>query len=212
MAKSMKEQNRTLLAGILAANIGFLYVALTANGFSLEGMSFPKVSRLMPVGAIPCLAIALTTILNAHFKAVIVYWRLKDPLPGARAFSMHVYKDPRIDPRLLERSMGRLPSDPGEQNRVWYRLLKGLEGNAGIAQSHREVLLLRDYAALTFILALASVATPWLANSPFVAKVYMGCMLAQYMLARLSAAVAGVRLVANVLALTCTRIRSENQL
>ena len=76
--------------------------------------------------ALPLATLILDSIVTADFKAVLVYWRQKDTLPGHRAFSVHGKADPRVDMRALEDKHGPLPDEPSEQNELWYKLSKGL--------------------------------------------------------------------------------------
>src|SRR5258708_4490553 len=50
--------------------------------------------------------------------------------------------------KLKKASGNKLPSDPAEHNRIWYRFYKSVEDNPAVTQVHRDFLLTRDYAGL----------------------------------------------------------------
>ena len=58
------------------------------------------------IAAIPLLSIILRGILSENQKNVLVFWRLKNPLPGCRAFSCLIGKDARITRTNLEHNLG----------------------------------------------------------------------------------------------------------
>jgi hypothetical protein len=109
-----------------------------------------------PSGFFPLLAFPLAVIfeglIHSKHKAVLVFWRIKNPLPGSRAFSDIAPKDPRIN---LD-SIGALfpegiPVDPQDQNSSWYKLYRQYMDKPIVRDAHRFFLLTRDLAALTIV-------------------------------------------------------------
>ena len=99
------------------------------------------------------LSIILEGIFSSDLKAVLVFWKIKNPLPGSRAFTDVASKDPRIDFEALKRIYsGKLPATPQEQNTAWYSLYKKYAENKVVLESHRWFLLMRDMVALTVVL------------------------------------------------------------
>lgn len=72
-------------------------------------------------------------------------------MPACRAFSQHMNKDPRIDPKKIKNYLPNLPTEPDEQNRVWYTLYKVHEDKPSVLNAHRNFLLMREIASLSFI-------------------------------------------------------------
>ena len=98
------------------------------------------------------------------------------------------------------------PSDPTEQNRLWYRLYKSVENEPAVTDAHRHFLLTRDYTAIAFLLLMT--AGPlgfYFIASMMPAIAYVGLLMLQYLLARQAASNYGVRFVTSVLALESFR-------
>lgn len=204
MTISLKFQNRPLLAIVLILNVAVWYVLTVTGRADLAAvMDLAKNwQTLLPAG----IGMLLVGILCEQFgtvtKARLVFWRWSDPLPGARAFSELGLGDPRVDMTAVAAKLGGiLPSDPAEQNRVWYRLYKEVHDQPRVAGVHREYLLLRDYSCLAMlILLLLPVLAVWLGLDARPAGFYALCLLLQYLLVRRAASQAGCRFVVNVLA------------
>jgi hypothetical protein len=94
-------------------------------------------------------------IIPADIKHIIVYGRLKYSLPGHRAFTEHVNKDPRIDVKNLEKNLGSFPTLPAEQNQLWYRLYQKYKNDEQIIESHVKFLFFRDGSILTIFILIA---------------------------------------------------------
>lgn len=204
MAKSLKEQNRWQLWLIIAVNSLFLYGVVEANAIQIDGIRsiFTDASELVPFGLAVVVATVLNGLLPATAKARLVFLRWRNTLPGHRAFTRYVSADPRIDPDAVRRAVGApLPVDPGEQNRVWYRLYKTVENDPAIAQVHRDFLLTRDYTALTILfLVFYGGAGYYSIPSAKIATIYAILLLIQCITVRQAAFHYGIRVVTSVLA------------
>lgn len=97
----------------------------------------------------------LLNIIPAEIKHNIIFFRLKNSLPGHRAFSIYVKKDPRIDIENLEKILGTLPISPSEQNRVWYKIYQRHKNDEQIIDSHVKFLFFRDSSILTIYILIA---------------------------------------------------------
>jgi hypothetical protein len=204
LGKSLKEQNRWQLWLVIAANAVLFYVVLQTDAMTISGLKalFSTAANLIPVG----FAIVITTIANgllsADFKARLVFLRWAHALPGHRAFSVHALSDPRIDlPKLKKACGNKLPSDPVEQNRVWYRFYKSVEDAPAVSQVHRDFLLTRDYAGLAalFLIIFGPMAVAGV-QSWRISLTYCLFLVVQFLLVRHSAATYGVRFTKTVLA------------
>lgn len=203
-SQKLKEQNRRQLWLIIAANAVVFYGACQWSTFELSGIkaALAGAANLLPVG----LAVVVTTIanglLNSATKQRLVFLRWSDVLPGHRAFSVHAKADARIDFTRLQRACGnKEPSDPKEQNSLWYRFYLEVQDAPAVLQVHRDYLLLRDYTGLAalfligFGIAALFLVAPWKAFG-----VYLGILLFQLIVVRHAAATYGVRFVCTVLA------------
>ncbi len=90
-------------------------------------------------------------VFPAPWKAVLVFWRLRDPLPGCRAFTHLAQSDPRIDATQLQESLGSLPQEPTKQNSKWYQLYKLVQDELTVQEAHKGFLLNRDLAGVAVL-------------------------------------------------------------
>src|SRR5262249_46153828 len=173
----------------------------TLSTDGLKGM-FATASNLLPIG----LAIVVTTVFNgvltSNIKDRLVFLRWKETLPGHRAFSQYGPADPRIDMATLKKLCGnRLPSDPAEQNRTWYRLYNSVEHHPSVSQVHKDFLLTRDYAGFAAILFIVfGAAAVVVVQSWRISLGYCAALLLQWLIVRHAASTYGIRFAQTVLA------------
>ena len=204
-AKYLKHSYRRRLHTVLTINVALFWVTVVSHAdFSTLADLLSSLSiQDGTTGLIaPIVAFVLDGLLSADAKARIVYWRYAHPLPGSRAFTVHLHQEPRADPHRLARKWGTLPTNPTGQNRLWYRIYMSIDGHIRVQEAHRAWLFARDltaYAALfLIILGLATLFT----DAPrFVAVWYLLGLAIQYLAAMKAARTYGVRFVRTVLAL-----------
>lgn len=202
--RSLKDQNRWQLWLVVVANSLLLYGVVQANAIEVAGLraAFKDTQNLIPMGLALVVATVLNGLISADMKARLVFLRLRQALPGHRAFSKYARRDPRIDLTALEKLHGSpLPVEPVEQNRAWYKIYKGMENDPAVRQVHRDFLLLRDYAGLcvVFIVFFGAVGL-YTIPSMKVGVIYLVGLIVQYLLVRQAASNLGVRLITTVLA------------
>jgi hypothetical protein len=204
MAGSLKDGNKVPLLAVMAANLAVYYVAIKTD--AILGAEWVSVAR-GSVEAIPAgLGLVLIGIINAQLssdaKSRIVFLRWTNPLPGCEAFTRYAVADPRIDLASIERAHGPLPTDPREQNALWYKLYKSVETDPSVHQVHREFLFARDYACLALMMIVVLGAAGFLQiPSARTALSYLGLLAIQFALANRAARNHGRRFVTTVLAL-----------
>ncbi len=203
-AKPLKEGNRIYVGLIVIVNSLQLYAVAQESTISIAGMKalLTESTNLLPVGFALIVTTVANGLLSAETKARLVFLRWKNALPGHRAFSKYAASDPRVDIAKLKRLCGnKLPEDPAEQNRTWYRLYKTVESNPSVLQVQRDFLLMRDYAGLAALFvvvfgAMAVIEVP----SWRVCLTYCFFLVAQFVLVRQAASTYGARFVTTVLA------------
>lgn len=203
---SLKAENGKAIWLLVSADIVVIVLVLTGFAFTQASLSelaqSAFVRGLLFAAAGPLVAVFLNDLLPSNAKASIVFWRIKDALPGHRAFSEHAEADPRIDIAALKKKVGDFPGNPRDQNSCWYKLFQKHQSNVIISDSHRRFLLFRDSSSLTLlILAIAWIASV-LAGAPAVLQAsIIGGLAVQFLWLAISARNTGIRLVQNVLAL-----------
>ena len=156
--------------------------------------------------ALPFAALILDGIVTSNVKAVLVYWKWRNPLPAHQAFTVHGRNDSRVDMSALEEEHGPLPSDPAEQNQLWYRLSKSTADRPSVDEAHCAWLLARDLTSLTFVLLVVTAGlTASFRFNGWEWMVLVGAQLSLYVLLRQVAANKGTRLVTTVLAEAATQ-------
>jgi len=155
--KINKDSNRKWLIFymILHAVLFALFAAIVNPSFQEINSFLSKLKS--PYGIFPLLFFPLSVIfvglIHSNRKAVLVFWRRKNPLPGCRAFSEIAPNDPRINMDTINEMYPEgLPEDPQDQNAAWYKLYHQHKNKPTVYDAHRFFLLTRDLAALTFVL------------------------------------------------------------
>ncbi len=200
--KTLKEQNQLGLTLLVVVNavafVGLLKLDVLFSGAWTE--LWADIEKVVTGAVLPFLVGILNGQVGADNKARLVFLRWQHPLPGSRAFSHYLHRDPRLDPAAVERLVGDLPREPVAQNRAWYAVYKTVKDVPEVADVHRHFLFARDYA--TFAAMLFCVAAPlsfWL--MPWRdAALYSILLVLQYLVASQAGRTYGTRFVTTVLA------------
>ncbi len=202
MAMPLKTQNAPRIWAVVIADAVILLGQLHSDSpFSLTtlGADFPR--WVVALGG-PVAVSALCSLLSPEMKASLVFWRIRDVLPGHRAFSVYAQSDSRIDTTLLEQAIGPFPELPKDQNTLWYRLYNQIKSDSRVSDPHRQFLLFRELAAVSAMLAVgAPVALAPMATTK--SELWFAFMFfaVQYLVSMVASRHHGVRLVKNVLAI-----------
>jgi len=148
----------------------------------------------------PILILILTGVISSGNKARLVFWRLKNVLPGHRAFSKLAPNDPRINIQALTKKIGVLPDTPKDQNSGWFALYKKYAEAVTVLPAHRSFLLARDLCSIAFLFAVFGTCA--LAFSQFSLNgvlAYSFVMFLHYIVLAIVAQNHGNRFVCNVI-------------
>ena len=201
----LKASYKGTLRTIVALNIAVFWgVVVSAADFStVAGIVNSLSAKDGVVGMLAPIAVfVLNGWLSADMKARIVYLRYRDPLPGCRAFSVHLAHEARADPERLARRWGPLPTGPADQNRLWYRMFKSVEGELEVREAHRDSLLSRDLAGFGFLFLLLLGSGTAFGDADWATKgFYVAAVVAQCVGTVIAARTYGVRFVRTTLAL-----------
>lgn len=200
--KSLKRRNMLWLVAVGIVDVVVLLVL--AFHRPIEDFTADKVTALRSslTVLLPVPILFLSYFFSHSQKAVIVFWRIRNPMPGSRAFSVHAPADARIDLGALEKNVGEFPNDERAQNSMWYRLYKLVENDVSVLESHQSYLMFRDIAAMSALLILlVPLALFLFGNKPPVVGLSAAFFAVQYLIAAVAARNSGVRFVQNVLCL-----------
>lgn len=149
----------------------------------------------------PVIALLATGLLDATIKASLVFWRFRHVLPAHRAFSHWAKKDSRVDVHKLEQKLGKLPTEPTEQNTMWYTLYNQHDGIPTVSDANRNFLLATDLAAVAALFGVfGGIVLLVVQKDVKSAVLYTGVMALHYLPLAIVARNHGNALVCNVLA------------
>ena len=151
--RDLNSKNKIWLICLLIVNL-MIFVVVTYLG--LDGV--PDVMKwiasnwegLSTVGIGWPLITVINNQISPQLKAVLVFWKWPNPLPGHRVFSRYLNSDSRIDPKELREKIGDFPNDPLAQNQLWYRVYFRHQSDVRVLGAHKEFLLTRDLTWLSF--------------------------------------------------------------
>jgi hypothetical protein len=209
-SKALKGRNLAWLVATLILDFIILLVLVLQT--TIEELTPDRITdiRATLAALLPIPALILSSLLPPHHKAVMVFWRLKNPLPGSRSFSVHAPADHRVDLENLKNNVGHFPSDERTQNSKWYSLYKQVDSEPAVIDSHKNYLLFRDIAAMSLLLIPIIPAVMF-----FIGADTSGILISaawfvgQYLITAIAARTAGIRLVQNVLAIHSGKVSSE---
>ena len=197
--KSLKAANLKWLWSAVALDA--VVCVLVAAPSLLENFQLSQLIKLLPLPVGPVIVVLLSQLLPSEIKASLVFWRLRYAYPGHRAFTTLGPKDHRFSMADLEKNIGGLPHEPGEQNTTWFKLYKKVENEIPVADAHGNFLLLRDLAAMSLLLVpVALIASLMGGLIGLQTCVVVGFLVFQYIAAAIGAQHSGKRMVTNVLA------------
>lgn len=205
-SKTLKGRNLAWLVATLVLDVLILLVLAFQTAMQeLTPTAIAAVRTSLTI-LLPIPALILSSLLSADQKAVLVFWRFKHPLPGARAFSVYAQADHRIDLGVLKKHVGEFPVDPREQNAKWYRLYKQVDSDPSVVDSHKNYLLFRDIAAMSLLLVpTLPVAMYFIGVDTTRILISAAWFLGQFLVSALAARTTGIRFVQNVLATYASR-------
>ena len=160
--------------------------------------------HLLSLG-LPVATLILDGIVTSEFKAVLIYRKWRNPLPGHEAFTLHGREDCRVDMDALEAEHGPLPTDPSAQNQLWYKLSKATADRASVDEAHYAWLFTRDLTNLSFALLIVTLGLASMFQvSGWEWIVLVGAQGLLYVVLSQVAANKGIRFVTTVLAEAAT--------
>lgn len=189
-----------VLVGV--ATIVWLGLGMPTGWAQLKDVPPPigLVSVLMLVASI--VVAAIEDLPGPDAKAVLIFWRRRNPLPGCRAFDKsNLDRDTRINQdRLRQVVGGKFPRTARDQNSTWYALHKSLAKDVTVQAMHFGYLAFRDLAWLSIVLAVLALLSVALHPQSVVRlAVSSGAFLVAYLVFRGAAMKRGHRFVNQVL-------------
>lgn len=207
MCKTLKEQNAKLIWTFFSFNALLFYALAITPIINFKEFDWQEfvTGRGIWLLIIPLVLFIINGLISSDQKAVITFWRIKNPLPACRAFSVYAKKDDRVDFSKLESIYSPLPETAKEQNSLWYKIYKSFQENPVVKKSHKDFLLGRDLTSIALLflvvggiagIVLITGSTKWW---------YLAFAFIQYFILAVVAQNHGKRFVCNVLALETSK-------
>lgn len=156
--------------------------------------------RASGIAFAPLILFIVNGFLSSNQKAILVFWKFHNPLPGSRAFSVLGKADSRVDMDQLNLKHGPLPLTAADQNNLWYKLYRQNAADTAVNSSHGAFLLARDLVSMSFLFVVfAGLPMLFFGKSPL-NYLYLFVLLLEYLVILIGARNRGNRFVTNVLA------------
>lgn len=207
---SLKTQNYPLIILYVILNFAIFFVIYKNGSFDLSSFNnmFHELSQKDGIFFVllPLLLIVLQGLIPSKIKEVLVFWKVKNRLPGCRAFSKYLKEDNRINKNNLIKMYGKFPKNEDKQNKLWYKIFKDIKDNS-IDKTHKDYLLLREFTIITIFFIFILPIVLWFFSNIDIRMllIYLISLIFEYLIVRLIARNHAERLVTNVLALASTK-------
>lgn len=148
----------------------------------------------------PVISLIANGLFPPAVKDVLVFWRIKNVLPGHRAFSVHANADRRLNVERLRKRVAPWPTSPKDENQTWYRLYRSVDDAVRVAPVNRSFLVASGLASIAATFLVAGVPITWfLSHSTQWTLTYSAVAVVQYVILAFVARNYGIQLVRNVL-------------
>lgn len=204
--RSLKSLNMTWL--VMLAVLDMIVVLLFVAPEVIKETTWNQlaVMRGLATTVLPVAVLLLTGLLSHNAKAIVVYWRIKNPMPGCAAFTRHGPADNRIDMVALKKNVGELPIDPAEQNKKWFKLYKMVGDDKAVVEAHKMYLMYRDMAAMSLpLIVLVPIGLYFIGGTKSGLWITATFFAVQFIACCLGARNSGIRFVCNVLSVHSTK-------
>jgi hypothetical protein len=207
MSKTLKEQNAKLIWTFFSFNALFFYALAITPIINFKEFDWQEfvTGRGIWLIIIPLVLFIINGLISSDQKAIITFWRIKNPLPACRAFSIFAKKDDRIDFNKLESTYSPLPETAKEQNSLWYKIYKSFQENPVVKKSHKDFLLGRDLTSIALLFLIVGGIAGVILITGSTKWWYLAFALVQYFILAIVAQNHGKRFVCNVLALETSK-------
>lgn len=212
--KYLKQENRKWLIGYLLLQVIIFAIFSSLLSSNIEDISdfYDIVKNPKSIFSLGLLivSIVLEGLLNNPIKEFLVFWRIKDRLPGHRAFSNISENDSRINLNNLQKLFPNgIPKNPRDQNSSWYDLYKKFQNEPIIYNAHKMYLLTRDLTALSVSIIPFVIAGHLILRTPINNILYnIIILIISVIVISISARNYGNRFVANVIVEASTQFNS----
>lgn len=205
--KTLKEQNAKLIWTFFSFNVLLFYILAIAPIINFKEFDWQEfvAGRGIWLIIIPLILFILNGLISSNQKAVITFWRFKNPLPACRAFSHYAQKDDRVNFKILKEKYNPLPETAKVQNSLWYKIYRIFQENPVVKKSHKDFLLGRDLSSIALLFFVFGGILGVFLISDITKWWYLIFAFFQYIILAIVAQNHGKRFVCNVLAIETSK-------
>lgn len=153
MAVSQKSQ--VVVQFLVPVAVGYLLVCV----FLLKG-ALPTTGQMWDhaaaAGIVAVAATLVQDLVPKPVKEVLIFWRLRNRLPGHRCFSGKSLADRRISPDKIPDVADLTALSPADQNNAWYAQYRQVSEQPAVSHYSFRYLAWRDTATLLALLTVIS--------------------------------------------------------
>ena len=203
--RTIKSLNMKWLAMLTLLDIVVVLLFVVPEAVDATTLSHLTLIRVLATSVLPVAILLLTGLLSHNAKAVLVYWKVKDVMPGCQAFTRHAPADVRIDMAALKTNVGALPTAPAEQNAKWFKLYQTVKSDPAVVEAHKLYLMYRDMAAISLpLIIVAPLGLHFAGSTTSTLWITAALFAIQFIVCAIGARNSGIRFVCNVLAIHST--------
>lgn len=200
--KNIKDEYNTLLNTFIGGHIVLIYI-LFFNVSDIKSLYEDELYKGAFLLALPIISIILNGLLPNYIKEFFVFWKIKNRLPGNKAFSVYGQKDSRVDLKALENKYPEILKEEFDENKLWYKIYLAYQEYPSVWDAQKNYLFTRDIASLSVYFVVIS----------FVLEIFFKINLEsmwlliflEYFILMISCRVYASKFVTNVLALESTK-------
>lgn len=160
----LKDLNQNSIRGAgVAHGLVFAVIAFAPDMVDREPLSVLEAEwlRVFVAAIASIVAVVLAETGSRRAKMWLLYGPIRMPMPARTAFTELGPRDPRVDMRRIREVLGEIPTDPDEQDRIWFQYYKIHESNPRVRAVHGRFLLMRDLAWMTALLVPLAPLAMW---------------------------------------------------
>lgn len=204
--RSLKSLNMKWLVMLAVFDMLVVFLFIAPGVIDTTSLSQLTIARGLATTVLPVVLLLITGVLSHDAKAILVYWKIRNVMPGCQAFTKYGSSDLRIDMTALKKNVGVLPTEPTEQNSKWFKLYQMVKTDPAVIEAHKLYLMYRDMAAMSLpLIVLGPLGLFVSGASSVVLWTAAGLFFLQFLVSAVAARNSGVRFVCNVLAIHATK-------
>lgn len=160
MEKKLKNYSPSIIS-LLIFNVVLLYgkrIYLYIDELIKDNEIFFD-EKFIVISLMPIITFIIIHIVPTPLKNIIIFTRIKNPLPGSRVFSKLIINDDRINYAEAVNKYNMHDIKKNDENSKWYKIYMNHRNNSIVYASHRIFLKARDMTTAIIVLLIVFLIT-----------------------------------------------------